>query len=50
MGLNITVESYVDTLYFGIVACRKAMPNAERLADLVRAAHAEFMSLAGAPR
>jgi len=48
MGLNITVESYVDTLYFGIVACRKAMPNAERLADLVRAAHAELMGLARA--
>ena len=45
-----SIESYVDTLYFGIVACRKAMPNAERLADLVRAAQAEFMALASAPR
>ena len=32
-GLNITVQSYLDTLWFGIVACPDAVPAPERLAD-----------------
>lgn len=30
-GLNITVQSYLDTLWFGIVACPDAVPDSERL-------------------
>ena len=32
-GLNITVQSYVDTLDFGLVACRELMPDLATLAD-----------------
>jgi len=46
MALNITVESYVDTLYFGLTACSKAVPDAGKLADYVRDAHRELMKLA----
>jgi WS/DGAT/MGAT family acyltransferase len=27
MGLNITVMSYLDSMYFGLVACREAVPD-----------------------
>ncbi len=33
LALNITVQSYGETLYFGITACRKALPDARRLRD-----------------
>ena len=33
-GLNITVQSYVDTLDFGLVACRELVPDLEDLVDL----------------
>jgi diacylglycerol O-acyltransferase len=32
-GLNITVQSYVDSLDFGLVACRELVPDLWRLAD-----------------
>ncbi len=32
MGLNITVQSYVDTLNFGFVGCRDTVPHLQRLA------------------
>ena len=34
-GVNITVQSYVDTLDFGLVACRKLMPDVDVLADFI---------------
>ena len=34
-GVNITVQSYLDTLDFGLVACRKLMPDVDVLADLL---------------
>jgi len=30
-GLNITVMSYRDSLYFGVIACRELMPDVDRL-------------------
>ena len=33
-GLNITVQSYLDTLDIGIVACRELVPDVELLANL----------------
>jgi WS/DGAT/MGAT family acyltransferase len=33
LGLNITVQSYVDQMYFGITACGKAVPDAGLLRD-----------------
>jgi WS/DGAT/MGAT family acyltransferase len=32
MALNITVLSYADRLYFGLVACRDSVPSMQRLA------------------
>jgi diacylglycerol O-acyltransferase / wax synthase len=34
-GLNITVQSYLDRLDFGLIACRELVPDLNRLADLV---------------
>ena len=33
VGVNITVQSYVDQLYVGITACAKTMPDADLLRD-----------------
>jgi hypothetical protein len=32
MALNVTVLSYADQLYFGLVACRDSVPSMQRLA------------------
>lgn len=34
-GLNITVQSYLDVLDFGLVACRELVPDLEKLVDLI---------------
>ena len=34
VGLNITVHSYLDTLDFGLVACRQLVPDLDDLIDL----------------
>ncbi len=33
LALNITVQSYLDNLEFGLIACRAAVPDAQRIAD-----------------
>jgi len=33
IALNITVQSYQDELYFGLTACRRALPDVRDLAD-----------------
>jgi WS/DGAT/MGAT family acyltransferase len=39
-ALNITAQSYVDRLDIGLVACRRAVPDLARLADLLSVAFA----------
>ena len=34
-ALNITVQSYLDQLDFGLVACRETVPDAQRIADFL---------------
>ncbi len=34
-ALNITVQSYLDQLDFGLVACRETVPDAQRIADFI---------------
>jgi diacylglycerol O-acyltransferase len=34
-ALNMTVQSYMDNLDFGLIACRTAVPDVQALADLV---------------
>ena len=42
LGLNITVQSYVDQMYFGITACAKAVPDAGLLRDDLMSAFREL--------
>ncbi|BCH32209.1 diacylglycerol O-acyltransferase [Mesorhizobium sp. L-8-10] len=44
IALNITVQSYLDKLDFGITADKRAVPDAAKLADLLVAALAELKS------
>ena len=34
-ALNITLQSYVDRLDFGLVACQKAVPDVQKIADYI---------------
>ena len=45
MALNVTVESYNGSLDWGLIACRKAMPDLPELAKYMLAAHAELLKL-----
>jgi diacylglycerol O-acyltransferase / wax synthase len=44
-GVNITVQSYVDGLYFAITGCAEALPDADRLRDDMLAAFVELKEL-----
>ena len=46
-GLNIKVQSYAGTLFYGLTACRQALPDADRLRDLLHEALEAL--LAGCP-
>ncbi len=48
MALNITVQSYKGMLDFGLIACRRAMPDVGKLGQLMQQAHQELLSLARA--
>lgn len=50
MAVNITVTSYVDSLDFGITACRRSVPSVQRLIDYLAGALAELEDAAGAAR
>ncbi len=41
-AVNITVESYCDRLDFGLIACRRTVPDLAQLADRLAAALAEL--------
>jgi WS/DGAT/MGAT family acyltransferase len=41
-AVNITIESYLDRLDFGLIACRRAVPDLAQLADRLPAAFAEL--------
>jgi diacylglycerol O-acyltransferase / wax synthase len=45
VALNITVQSYNNSLDYGLTACRRALPDVEDLADHLVAAHAELKEL-----
>ena len=46
MALNITVQSYMGSLDFGITADAAALPDADRLADLLEDAMLELKTAA----
>jgi hypothetical protein len=45
MALNITVESYNGRLDYGLIACRRALPDIADLADLLLAEHRKLLTL-----
>jgi len=45
VALNITVQTYNESLEFGLIACGEAMPEVAELAQHVRAAFEEFAAL-----
>lgn len=47
VALNITVETYVDQVDFGIVADSKALPHADELAAAIEAAFRQAQALMG---
>jgi WS/DGAT/MGAT family acyltransferase len=47
VALNITVTSYVDSLDFGLIACRRSVPSAQRLIDYLEQALVELEQEAG---
>ncbi|MEO7954030.1 MAG: wax ester/triacylglycerol synthase family O-acyltransferase [Polaromonas sp.] len=47
VALNITVQTYVDQIDFGIVADPKALPHAEELATAIEAAFRQAQALMG---
>jgi len=46
-AMNITMVSYVDKLDFGIVACRRSLPQVQRMIDHLEDALAELEEVAG---
>lgn len=50
LALNITVQSYGDSLEFGLIACAEALPDVAELAQHVREAFAEFQRLPAVAR
>ena len=42
IGVNITVQSYVDQVYLGLTTCAKAVPDADLLRDDLIAAFEEL--------
>ena len=45
MALNITVESYNGRLDYGLIACRRALPDIADLADSLLAEHRKLLQL-----
>jgi diacylglycerol O-acyltransferase / wax synthase len=45
MGLNITVQSYDQSLGFGVMACAQAMPDVQELADSIAIAFDDIRAL-----
>ena len=46
LALNITVQSYNGMLDFGLIACRRALPDVRDLSQLMRQAHQQLLGLA----
>ena len=46
VGLNVTIFSYLDQLHFGLLACRKLLPELEDLATAVDDALGELVGYA----
>jgi hypothetical protein len=45
LALNITIQSYNGSLDYGLIACKKTVPDLDKFAKAMRAAHAELWEL-----
>ena len=45
LALNITIQSYAGKLYYGLIACKKTVPDLDRFAKDLLAAHTELLAL-----
>ena len=50
LALNITIQSYAGTLYYGLIACKKAVPDLRDFARHMQAAHQELLAFVREPR
>jgi hypothetical protein len=50
MALNVTVQSYAGSLDFGLIACRRAVPDVEDIAARIGAAFDALEAAGRAPR
>ncbi len=48
IALNITVQTYCGAIYFGVIACKKAVPDLHKLTDAIQSAFDELVALAQA--
>ena len=46
MALNVTVQSYNGRLDYGLIACRRAVPDVADIGDLIVAEHKKLLELA----
>ena len=46
LGLNMTVQSYLDNLEFGLISCRELAPDLWHLSDLLTVAMDDLLSAA----
>jgi diacylglycerol O-acyltransferase len=46
MALNVTVQSYNGRLDYGLIACRRALPDVNELADYLLAEHRALLEVA----
>jgi hypothetical protein len=46
MALNVTVQSYNGRLDYGLIACRRAVPDVNELGDYLLAEHRKLLELA----
>jgi len=46
MALNVTVQSYNGRLDYGLIACRRALPDVNELGDALLAEHRKLLELA----
>jgi WS/DGAT/MGAT family acyltransferase len=45
LALNITIQSYAGSLYYGLIACKQSVPDLREFAKHMQAAHEELRAL-----
>lgn len=45
LALNITIQSYAGSLYYGLIACKKTVPDLRDFAGHMQAAHQELLDM-----